>query len=468
MGVWTCGRIPAAAFAFVILTVPVHAAPVTYTWWNEAWTHRVKVSVKAIQDERDFPVDVRLNLSNYFQQGEAFDPSSVRVVEQDAATGAVIAECPAIFVPTDFNRRSLVPASRLAAWLSTPPQKVKATSEVAEYPAKNVIDDWALFGGTVWKASEQQAPWIISVDLGSLQSANCVMVRYPGHGGTPGVPVDATIEVSADSPDGLTQGTWEKVGEWKNSASGRLYNVARVAWFAPRKVRFARLVITKSANGPPELEDFQVRLVRYDPKTRSEGTVNWIAPGGSTANKERVFFVYFDRVGGAEKSPAPTMMKVGIFREAEDSPAFIAPTGWSYAYATIEGASGLKNPNSLSVAVHPQKYLYWDNAGFPVTLPQAGSYTLTLRVRCDPGEHEFEVLVDNQSLRKGKVSFGDGWTMAQVADLPLTAGVHYLEVFLMNGKERPLDFDCLWLTNYADLQTKAFIAATVGQGEVKP
>jgi hypothetical protein len=201
-----------------------------------------------------------------------------------------------------------------------------------------------------------------------------------------------------------------------------------------------------------------------------------VASGGLSANKERVFFIYFDKLaqaspetaGPADRMSALPIARFGLFREAEDAADYTCPTGWCFGTNTIEGASGPKNPNALSVAVHPQKYLYWDNAGFPVTIPSSGSYALTLRVRSDPGDHEFEILVDNESVRKGKLTFGDGWTMATVPDLSLSQGVHSLEVFLMNGKERPLDFDCLWLTNYAEFQPKGFLQCSVGQGEVKP
>jgi len=455
-------------FLSLIFLANTCAGAADFAWWNPDWQHRVKIAVTSVQSEDDFPADVRLNFSNYFGAGERFDPHSVRLVEQDPKTGQVVRECPAVFLPTDFRRRSYVPASRLAVWLPKPPQQVRATSESADHPAKNVIDDTTHFGGTTWRGAEQDPPWILSVDLGSPQWVNCVMARFPGAGDATGQPLDADFEVSCDSQDGLLKGTWERVGGWTNAANGRLYNIARVAWFTPRRVRYARLVVTRTVKGPPEFEDVQVWVARYHPETCAEGTVNWVVPGSVSPESERVFFVYFNKEGVTLESSLVEMTRFGLHREAEDAAVYAAPTGWSYATTNLEDASGAKTPNALTVDVHPQKYLYWDNAGMPVTIPESGAYTLTLRTRCDPGEHEFEVLVDNASIRKGKLQFGDGWTMAQIADLPIKAGVHYLEVFLTNGKERPLDLDCLWLTNYPEFRPKAFLKYKVNPGEVRP
>lgn len=432
-------------------------------WWNRDFSLRVPVLVRAAKEvERNFPVQVNLDFSQ-LSEGAALDPSAIRVVECDPTTGKVLGEAPALFLPLDASKGTPVTSPWPAPYPVENQPKVRASSESPQNPAANVADRWTLFRPTTWEPSSPEPPWILSLDFGKPTWINSLWAMYPGHPSTQHCPYRADFEVAAESEDGLVGGTWEKVGGW-DPDNGRLFGQYRVACFAPRKVQCARLVVRESS-GVPWIDDFRALAPLSDPEKKSAGTVNWIAEGETSADKPRLFTIYFGAPEGAKLPPNPAPTRIGVLREAETSVYSIHGIGFSSGVRTEANASGGKEKNLLSCPKWemPHAALL---ACFPITLPAAGKWSLHLRARGNLKEHPINVLLDNHPFFSGTFSTeGTDWSILSLPAAEIAAGVHYLEIYLFDTQNQPLDLDYALLTNDEKFLPQGYLKIEVGAAD---
>ncbi|MFA6610291.1 MAG: hypothetical protein WCT15_05550 [Candidatus Omnitrophota bacterium] len=110
---------------------------------------------------------------------------------------------------------------------------------------------------------------------------------------------------------------------------------------------------------------------------------------GRTAS-ERRFFIYFNKQapGATSAPPPPLPAKIAVLREAEETINTFHCSGVGFGRAFDSSASGPTNPNILSYFWNADHFTV--PAGFAVTIPRTGKYTITLRVRGNPGDHVFQ------------------------------------------------------------------------------
>lgn len=434
-------------------------------WWNDAWKCRVTVKIAAAKEtERDFPVQVSLDFWK-LQNGAPFDPSTIRVVECDPATGTAGKVAPCVYLPSESSRGTPASTSWPPPYPTEAVPQAQASSESPQNPARNVADKWVIFQPTTWEPSTPDPPWIISLDFGKPTWINSLWSHYPGHGSSQHLPYRAEFEVATQSEDGLTKGTWEKVGDWK-ADNGFIFGQYRVVWFTPRRVQCARLVIHQSS-GVPWIDDFRALSPVNDPQANAVGTVNWIAEGETTTDKQRVFMVYFG--GDAKQQPAATApTRMGIIREAETSAYSIHGIGIPSQVLTDADASGEKQKNILSCPKWEQPHAALV-AGLPVTIPSSGKWSLHLRVRGNLKEHRINVLLDNHPFFAGTFSTeGPEWTILSLPPSEVSAGVHYLEMYLFDSQNQPMEMDYAMLTNDEKFLPRSYLRCEVGEVEMKP
>jgi hypothetical protein len=447
-----------AVLALCLLCGGVQAAT-NYVWWQEELPYRVPVVIKtAGVEETDAPVQVRLNFSAFLPGGEQVDPASVHVVEQDARSGAFLRECPALLQPVDDCFRGLTPINFQKPYDPQKPPLIRASSENPEHPARGLID-----GTGFWEAGTPAPPWSLAVDLGEAKTVNCVLVR-PGYSGTGQIVTRARVETSTDSTDGLTDGTWEPAGRW-DEPSMFLNGFYRPFFFAPRPARFVRVTLEgMTSNIQPTLAALQVFRPLYDPDKRQEERISWYVPGKWSG--ERQFFVYCGPLTGPAQARA-IPQQVAIFREAEESLPVPNPSGVGFGPSYDKTASGPSDPNLLTYD--------WQNDSFivptawAVTLPRDDTYTIAMRVRGNPGDHQIAVLWDRKQLFAGTFGIeGQDWNMVALQPLALTAGVHTLELMMKKGQgARPLDLDLIMLTTAPKFLPNQVLLAYPGAAEVR-
>jgi hypothetical protein len=423
--------------------------------------YRVPVTVTpAGGEETDAPVQIRLNFSALLKEGEQPDVGGIRVVEQDAKTGAVIGEIPALCQPYDSPWKEVAPLNRQKPYDPAKPPLIRATSENAEFPAKSLIE-----GVGKWEAGQPTPPWMLAVDLGEARLINAVFPRAGYHGTGAHVPTKITIEVATRSADGLREGTWEKVGYCEQPDLGAYLPCV----FPPRSARYVRLTLGGCNNLQPWLAGFEVYKPYFDAKERAEYRVSWFVPGKTAA--ERRFFVYFNKQapGAAVTPPPPLPVKVAVLREAEETINTFNCSGVGFSRAFDTSASGPTNPNILSFSWTADHFIV--PAGFAVTIPRDGKYTITLRIRGNSGDHAFRALVDNKPIFTGAFGIeGEDWNLIPLPAMDLPAGVHYLELNMKLGTgKHPLDFDQMVITDAPDFKPRQCLKAVPGtKAEVRP
>lgn len=445
-----------------LLATRVSWSAPNFAWWNADWGYRVPVVVKAaVGEEKGAPAQVRLNFSALLKENERLDVSSVRVVEQDTKTGAVLAEVPCLFQPLDSPWAGIAPISWSANYDGKTPPLIRASSEDPLFPAKSLVTS-----GPGWQPATPTPPWSAALDLGAVKTINTVFVRVAYNGNGQGIPSPATLETATESADGLREGDWQQVGGWAGLSGTYLNGFMRPFCFTPRKARYVRLTLGGVNADKPRIAQFSVYAPFWDPDTRAEGRVSWFTPG-LTGAQERTFFVYFDRAGAAPKPAPPLPKTVALFREAEEAINLFSPPGVGFQKGFDAQASGPTNPNMLTYS-YPKDHFY-PPAGFAVTLPQAGKYTIHLRVRGSLRDHQIRVLWDTTELFNGTFSVeGEGWSVVSLPSLEFTAGTHYLELMLHEGSERPMDLDFVLLTNDLTFTPTQCLLATPGRVEVRP
>jgi len=447
--------------AAVLLCCGAAQAATDFAWWKDDLPYRVPVVVKtAGVEEIDAPVQVQLNFTSLLPGGEQLDPNSIHVVEQDAQSGAVLEECPALFQPVDDYFRGVAPLDWQKPYDPTKPPLIRATSENPLHPASGLID-----GSGFWESGNTTPPWTIAVDLGEVRTINTVLARgaYDGYGH---IITQAHVEVATESADGLTAGNWERVGGWDGD-TGFINGYTRPIFFAPRPVRYVRLVVDATSSvDQGRVDMLQVYRPLWDPDNREEGRVSWYVPG--KFNGERTFFVYFDSLRAQPRPPLPVPAQVAVMREAEETASVPQSSGLNFSPAYDKTASGPTDPNMLTYN--------WTNdfftmtAAWPVTLPRTDTYTIAMRVRGNAGDHEITVVWDGKTLFKGNFGIeGGDWNIVALQPQQLTEGVHSLELWMKKGTgPRPLDLDVVMLTNAPKFLPNQVLLAYPGAVEAQP
>lgn len=429
--------------------------------WGPDLPYRVPVVVKtAGVEETDAPVQVRLNFTTLLPEGELLDPGSVRVVEQDSQTGAVLRECPALLQPVDGIFRGVAPINHQRPYDPEKPPWIRASSENPEHAAQNLIERT-----DYWEAGSTTPPWTVAVDLGEARLISAVLVGSPFHGAGQ-VIGRARLEVATESEDGLTDGNWEPVGSWEvGDQWGNGYR--RPFFFAPRQVRYVRLVIEGLTSVmQPRLNAFEIYRPLYDPATRQDCRLSWYVPGKWQG--ERTFFVYYDSQRNGTRPSQPLPPEVAVLREAEETAPVGSPAGVGFGPTYDKTASGPSDPNLLSFQWQGDQFVA--PTAWAVTLPTDGQYTIAFRARGNPGDHALTVLWDRKTLFSGSFGLeGDDWNMIGLQPLALTAGVHTLELMMKKGTgPRPLDLDLVMLTTAPQFLPHQVLLAYPGPGEARP
>jgi len=435
-------------------------------WWNESLSHRVPVRVVAAKEtEKDFPVQVTLDFGA-LAGGKAFDPASVRVVEVDPATGSFLRVAPSVFLPSEASQGTPVRSGWVPPYLPHAAPTARASSESPQMPVGNVTDTWILFKPTLWEPSAPLPPWIVSLDFGKPVWINSLWTHYPGHPSTQHCPLRAEFQVATQSADGVSDGAWEKVGDWDRDNT-RISGQYRAVWFAPRKVQCARLVIHESS-GVPWIDDFRALAPVHDPEKSGVDSVNWIAEGATTNDKPRLFFVYFRTKDAKGVPPPPAVARVGIIREGEASVYSLHGIGFGSGPLTDADASGTDKANILSCPKWTMSHAALI-ACFPVTLPANGKWCLHLRVRGNLKEHPITVFLDNHPFFNGTFTTeGSDWTIISLPPRDIPLGVHYLEMYLVDTQNQQLDLDYALLTNDEKFLPRSYLRVESGNVEVKP
>lgn len=444
----------------VLLSLAGAAHAADFAWWKDELPYRVPVVVKtAGVEESDAPAQVRFNFSAFLPGGEQLDLHSVRVVEQDAESGAFLREYPALVQPVDNYFSGLAPLNFQKPYDPAKPPWIRASSENPANPALNLVQQSGL-----WEAGTPTPPWTLAIDLGEAKLINTALVLL-GYDGGGRVLAKARLETATESADGLTDGNWELVGDWDQTSMFE-NGSWRPFCFAPRKARYVRLVMEKMTGGvQPKVRAFQIFRPLYDPDNRQEARISWYVPG--TWNGERSFFLYFDALRGQGQPAPPMPEQVAILREAEETLPVRSPAGVAFSPTYDKTASGPTDPNLLS-------YQYKDDAfivptAWAVTLPREGLYTLAMRIRGNPGDHQIAVLWDRKILFQGVFGLeGEDWNMIGLQPQTLTAGVHTLELMIKKGNgPRPVDLDLIMLTTAPEFLPNQVLLAYPGAGEVR-
>lgn len=450
----------ALGLTFVLGFSRLGQAAQTPTWWNTNWQGRVPVAVKTIgTEETDAPVQVRLNFTALLKEGEQVDAASLRVVEQDAKTGAVIAELPALCQPVDDPWKGVAPLNWQKPYDAGKPPLIRATSENPAHPAKSLIE-----GQGYWEAGSPTPPWMLAIDLGDARTINAIFPRTVFDGGGHHIANNITVETALESADGLRTGTWDRVAFCVQPTPGNNFPIC----FPPRQARYVRMTIGGCNGQQPWIGAFDVYKPFFDAKERSEWRLSWFAPGRT--GSERSFLVYFNKqTAGAPAQPMPPLPeKIAVLREAEEAINTFHCSGVGFGKAFDQSASGPTNPNILSFNWSADHFTV--PAGFAVTLPRSGKYTIALRARGNSGDHFFRTLWDNQEVFRGAFGIeGEGWNMILLPPMDLTAGVHYLELETKLGLgNRPIDIDLIVITDARDYKPRQCLQAVPAQVEVRP
>ncbi len=81
----------------IALSMVDMAAAVDFDWWNNSWHYRVNVTINtSIYNRTDWPIERAINFTELGLPGTS-DNNSVRVVEYNGTTGAIISEIPSQF-----------------------------------------------------------------------------------------------------------------------------------------------------------------------------------------------------------------------------------------------------------------------------------------------------------------------------------------------------------------------------------
>ena len=305
---------------------------------------------------------------------------------------------------------------------------------------------------------------MLSIDLGESVTINSIFPRTSFDGTGRHVPQKMCVEVATESKDGLKDGNWELVGQCDSPTLGAYLPF----FFEPRPVRYVRIVVNGCNAEQPWINAFELYKPFYDAKDRAEGRVSWFVPGRTSG--ERQFFIYFNKITpGSEANPQQQQPeKVAIIREAEDTVNTYNCSGVGFGKAFDKTASGPSNPNILSYFFNGDQFVV--PAGFAVTIPRSGTYTIILRVRGNSCDHFFRVLSDNRELFKGAFGIeGDDWNMVSLPPMELAGGIHYLELQMKLGPgNRPLDLDMVVITDAKNYQARQCLQAFPGSLEVRP
>jgi hypothetical protein len=135
---------------------------------------------------------------------------------------------------------------------------------------------------------------------------------------------------------------------------------------------------------------------------------------------------------------------------------------------TDADASGEKQKNILSCPKWEQPHASLV-VGLPVTIPSPGKWSLHLRVRGNLKEHPIKVLLDNRPMFAGTFTTeGPEWTILSLPPTDVPEGVHYLEMYLTDSQNQPMEMDYAMLTNDEKFAPRSYLRVEVGEVEGKP
>jgi len=81
-----------------------------YDWWNQSWTFRVPVEIKAIGNQQDAPVELYINFTKYFQnlnvQNPMLNTSTIRVIEYLSSSNFYEVDCQFDLYPRSYKNQT--------------------------------------------------------------------------------------------------------------------------------------------------------------------------------------------------------------------------------------------------------------------------------------------------------------------------------------------------------------------------
>jgi len=108
-------------------------------------------------------------------------------------------------------------------------------------------------------------------------------------------------------------------------------------------------------------------------------------------------------------------------------------------------------------------------ACFPVTVPFSGKWSIHMRVRGSLREHPIRVLLDNAVHFNGTFTTeGPEWTALSLPPARIDAGTRYLEIYLTDTLDEPLELDYVLLASDPKFLPGEYLKVETAGVEVRP